>query len=133
MNDNEKLIDDVASAIVSALREGAAVEDWEALNALYWSHPDGHTTGLSEDAIDAILAAGFRRLEPRPCHLQRSAPPCIECSCQRTEPQVEPSEAQVEAGAKAIAAYQGVRYEGSLEDTWRQISRAALRAAGGVR
>lgn len=49
------------------------------------------------------------------------------------EPQGEPSDAQVEAAARAIADHQGVRYNSSLVDTWDGMARAALRAAGGVR
>lgn len=42
-------------------------DEREALNTLYWTHPDGHTTGLTPDAIEAVLAAGFRRSEvPEP-------------------------------------------------------------------
>lgn len=49
------------------------------------------------------------------------------------EPQGEPSDAQVEAAARAIADHQGVRYNSSLVDTWDGMARAALRAAGGAR
>lgn len=45
----------------------------------------------------------------------------------------EPSDAQVEAAAKAFAAYQGFRYPGTLKDTWDGMARAALRAAGSLR
>lgn len=47
--------------------------------------------------------------------------------------QGEPSDAQVEAAARAIADHQGVRYNSSLVDTWDGMARAALRAAGGLR
>lgn len=49
------------NAIEYAEAHAPTEDEREALNTLYWKHPDGHTTGLSSDAIDALVAAGFRR------------------------------------------------------------------------
>lgn len=46
------------------------------------------------------------------------------------ELQGEPSDAMVEAAARAFAAYQGFRYPGTLKETWDGMARVALRAAG---
>lgn len=36
----------------------------DELNALYWTHPDGHTAGLEDHQIDAILASPvIRRIQ----------------------------------------------------------------------
>lgn len=46
--------------------------------------------------------------------------------------QGEPPNAQVNAAAKAIAAYQGTRYDGSFRQDWDNMAHAALRAASAV-
>jgi len=103
----------IVNSIIERTRHEATDDEREALNTLYWTHPDGHTTGLSLDAIDAILASEvwrFRRSEvPEP------STECPKCGVRATgqtpstfythhdetcdgaleEPQGEPSDAQV--------------------------------------
>lgn len=146
------------------------VDEREALEtviAVTWR--DMYSTPTDRDFADAILAAGFRRSEVPESSAGRELTPCGNlvctgcrvCGCPALgiEPQGEPSEAQVDAVAAAIAvaadadywtdeiaewegaeawyreAYPNEHPHMAYEDReqFRKQARAALRAAGGVR
>jgi hypothetical protein len=95
-----------------------------------------HTDDIDR-AADAVLSAGFHCAEmagtdwyDTHCPTCDAPEPWHTATCAVVHIGVgEPSDAQVTAAAKAIAAYQGARYEGSLEKTWREMAHTALRSA----